>query len=273
VSRPAAGAPIRLVLIGATGRMGTHILRALPLFPALRLAGAVASPSSAAIGEDAGEHAGAARIGVRIAPALAPLLHEADLAIDFSSANAAATNLAACVAARVPLLLGATGLPPELLGALTDAAAVIPLLVAPNTSLAVNLLLELVAQAARALPRSYDIEILETHHRGKRDAPSGTALALGQAAAQARGASLEQVAVQSRHGSMSARAAGQIGFAVRRGGDVVGEHEVLFLGEGEQLGLRHVATDRAVFARGALQAGQWLATQPPGRYEMRDIFK
>jgi 4-hydroxy-tetrahydrodipicolinate reductase len=273
VNHPAAGAPIRTVLIGATGRMGSQILRALPLFPALRLTGAVASSGSAAIGVDAGESAGAASVGVRIAPALAPLLHEADLAIDFSSANAAAANLAACVAARVPFLLGATGLPPELLGSLTKAAAAIPLLVAPNTSLAVNLLLELVAQAARALPRSYDIEILETHHRGKRDAPSGTALALGEAAAAARGASLEQVAVYARYGSTGLRAAGQIGFAVRRGGDVVGEHEVLFLGEGEQLSLQHAATDRAVFARGALQAGQWLATQPPGRYEMKDIFK
>jgi len=273
VSPPAAGAPIRTVLIGATGRMGREILRALPLFPALRLTGAVASPGSASIGEDAGARAGVASVGVRIAPALVPLLHEADLAIDFSSASAAAANLAACVAGRIPLLLGATGLPPELLAALTDAAAAIPLLVAPNTSLAVNLLLELVAQAARALPRSYDIELLETHHRGKRDAPSGTALALAEAAAQARGATLAQVAVQARHGSLGPRAAGQIGIAVRRGGDVVGEHEVLFLGEGEQLGLRHVATDRAVFARGALQAAQWLATRPPGRYEMKDIFK
>jgi 4-hydroxy-tetrahydrodipicolinate reductase len=273
VSESATGKPIRTVLVGATGRMGSQILRLLPQYPAIKLIGAVASRNSAAIGEDAASHAGGASNGIRISAPLAPLLGDAELVIDFSRADATAENLSACVAARVPLLIGTTGLPPSLQASCDSAAATIALLVAPNTSLAVNLLLELVARGARALPPAFEIEILESHHRDKRDAPSGTALALGRAAAQARGTTLEQSAVYARHGQASARSAEQIGFAVTRGGDVVGEHEVRFLGEGEQLALRHVASDRAVFARGALKAGQWLATKPPGRYEMRDLFE
>jgi 4-hydroxy-tetrahydrodipicolinate reductase len=267
-----AAAPVRTVLIGATGRMGANILRLLPRFPALRLTGALASEASKGIGQDATGRLGAAACGVKISAALAPLLSQADLALDFSSADAAAANLAACVAAGVPLLLGTTGLAPELQGPLALAARSIALLVAPNTSLGANLLLELVARAARALPPAYDIEVLESHHRDKIDAPSGTALALGKAAAQARGVSLEQMGLYGRHGRGAARAAGQIGFAVVRGGDVVGEHEVMFLGEGERLTLRHCATDRAVFAHGALVVAQWLVRQPPGRYEMKDFL-
>jgi 4-hydroxy-tetrahydrodipicolinate reductase len=258
--------------MGASGRMGTQILRLLSDFPQLRLAGAVASEHSRALGADSGVHAGAAASGVSITAALPPLLAAADLVLDFSSGSAVAASLAACVGARVPLLIGTTGLPPELDGPLAAASRAIPLLVAANTSLGVTLLLELVRRAARALPPSYDIEIVEAHHRGKRDAPSGTALALGSAAAMARGSTLS---AEARFGCARAsgeRRAGEIGFASVRGGDVVGEHQVLFLGDGERLLLGHAATDRAVFARGALQAGDWLARQPPGRYGMEDFI-
>ena len=244
----------------------------MPRFPALRLTGALASEASEGIGQDACGRLGAAACGVSISAALPPLLSTADLALDFSSAEAAAANLAACVTAGVPLLLGTTGLPRELQGPLALAARSIALLVAPNTSLGANLLLELVQRAARALPPAYDIEVLESHHRDKIDAPSGTALALGNAAAQGRGVSLEHMGLYARHGRTAARAPGQIGFAVLRGGDVVGEHEVWFLGDGERLLLKHSATDRSVFARGALLAGQWLAGKPAGRYGMRDVF-
>jgi 4-hydroxy-tetrahydrodipicolinate reductase len=271
-----AGAPqaraIRTVIVGASGRMGTQLLRLLPHYPRLHLSGAVASERSAALGRDAGLHAGAGSGAVPISAALPPLLQQADLVIDFSSARAAAAHVAACVAARVPLLLGTSGLPRELDAPLAAAADVIPLLVAPNTSLAVNVLLELVRQAARALPASYDIEIVEAHHRDKADAPSGTALALGAAAALGRDQDLGESAAYARHGPSGARRAGQIGFGVVRGGDVVGEHEVWFLGEGERLLLKHSATDRSVFARGALLAAQWLAGRPAGRYAMRDVF-
>ena len=267
MSAAPAGA-IRLVLVGATGRMGGQILRELARHPRLRLIGAVASERSRALGEDAAERAGLPASGVRISAALAPLLARADLVLDFSLGAVVERTLSECSAARVPLLFGATGLPPSLDSALRAAAACIPVLVAANTSLGVNLLLELVSRAAKTLPASFDIEILESHHRLKRDAPSGTALALGQAAAEARGRALEPLR-DSRAGE---RSAGQIGFAVIRGGDVVGEHQVLFLGEGESLKLSHRATDRAIFARGALQAGLWLVRQPPGRYAMRDFL-
>jgi 4-hydroxy-tetrahydrodipicolinate reductase len=265
--------PIPTVLIGATGRMGSNILREWPGFPRLVLSGAVASAGSALLGADAAQAAGADPAGVPVTASLRPLLRGAQLVIDFSSAAAAGSNLAACVEARVPLLLGTTGWPSSMEPALAEGARHIALLIAPNTSLGVNLLLELVRQAARALPAEYDIEILELHHRHKRDAPSGTALALGRAAAEARGATAQAPglpALAAPDGRL--RTPGQIGYAAMRGGDAVGEHDVLFLGEGERLRLGHVATSRAVFARGALQAGLWLALQAPGRYAMSDFF-
>jgi 4-hydroxy-tetrahydrodipicolinate reductase len=264
--------PIRLVLVGASGRMGVQILRLLPATPTIRLCGAVVSAHSAALGRDAGEHAGVGALGVTITAALPPLLQQADVAIDFSAGAAVAATLAACVAARVPLLIGTTGLSEALEAPLAQAAARIALLVAPNTSLGVTVLAQLVEQAARALPRRYDIEVLEAHHRGKRDAPSGTALALGGAAAQGRGHSLAEAACFERQARSGERPEGQIGFAVIRGGDVVGEHRVLFLGDGESLSLGHAATDRAVFARGALAGARWLAGQPAGRYRMADVL-
>jgi 4-hydroxy-tetrahydrodipicolinate reductase len=267
-----AAAGIRTIIVGATGRMGGQLLRLIGQFPALRLHGAVASESSDALGQDAGARAGIEPCGVAISPSLPPLLATADLVLDFSKPSAAAANLAACVAARVPLLMGTTGLPRELDAPLASAADSIALLVAANTSLGVNLLMELVRQAAQGLPAGYDIEIVEIHHRAKRDAPSGTALALGAAAAAGRGVNLSRQAVYSRHGIGEPRQEEEIGFASVRGGDVVGEHEVWFLGEGERVLLKHSATDRAVFARGALLAGQWLAGRTAGRYAMRDVF-
>jgi len=246
--------------------MGAQMLRLLPEFPALTLVGAVASERSAGVAAGGGVDA------ISISAQLPPLLARADLVIDFSTAAAAAGHLAACVGARVALLLGTTGLPPELAAPLAAAAEVIPLLVAPNTSPGVALLLELVRQTAQALPPGYDIEIVETHHRDKRDAPSGTALALGEAAAGARGTTLAAQAVYGRHGHSDTRAPDQIGFSCLRGGDVVGEHEIWFLGNGERLLLKHAATERSVFARGALLAGQWLAGRAAGRYAMRDVF-
>ena len=263
---------LRLVLIGASGRMGQQIVRTLPEFPSVRLTGAVVSGRSSALGRDAGTFAGVSELGVVLRCELSSLLADVDLALDFSHPAAATDTLAACVAAGVPLLIGTTGLGSELEAALTAAGREIALLAAPNTSLGVTLLAELVQRAARALPPNYDIEIIESHHRGKRDAPSGTALALAEVAAKARGGYLSQQACFARPRTGPARETGQIGFAVVRGGDLIGEHQVLFLGEGERLQLAHSATDRAVFARGALSAAQWLARQPPGRYAMRDYL-
>lgn len=261
---------IRTVIVGAGGRMGRQLLTLLPGFAPLSLHGAVASARSAVLGRDTGELTGRDASGVQVTGSLAPLLGSAQLVIDFSRAEAVPATLAACAAAGTPLLIGTTGLPAALDAALDAAAQRIALLVAANTSIGVTLLLQLVREAAAALDESYDIEILEVHHGRKLDAPSGTALALARAVAAGRGVKLE--AAQAAAGRAGERVRGQIGMAVMRGGDVVGEHEVLFLGSGERVVLRHSATDRAIFARGALAAGRWLAQQRPGRYSMADIL-
>ncbi len=299
-------AALRLLIIGAAGRMGQALTRAAHERSDVRVAAGVESPGSAHVGGDIGEVAGIGTLGVRIADDLSAALTDCDAALDFSHPSGTAANLAACVAAGKPLLIGTTGLTPQVHHDLERAARHIPLLVAANTSVCVALLTELARHCARALPLHFDVEILEAHHRHKKDAPSGTALTLGHAIAEARGQQLDQVGVRSRvapgspsHASGSASSAsprpglgpgpgsgpasspgaspaarqeGEIGFAVIRGGDIVGDHTVLFAGPGEQLILTHRATDRSVFARGALDAAVWLARHPPGRYSMRDLL-
>jgi 4-hydroxy-tetrahydrodipicolinate reductase len=265
----AARSPLtRVAIIGVTGRMGQALLRAAPAFPQLLITGAVASADSLALGRDAGELIGGARANLAVTCDLTAALAQADVAIDFSTAAAAAANLRACRSARKPLLLGTTGHGEAPGTALAEAARDIALLIAPNTSVGVALLVELTRRAAAVLPAGFDIDVLELHHRTKRDAPSGTALALGEAAAEARGLAFPP---PSRPAG-SLRTEGEIGFASVRAGDTVGEHTVLFSGAGEQLSLTHRASDRAIFARGALAAALWLASQPPGRYGMTEFL-
>jgi 4-hydroxy-tetrahydrodipicolinate reductase len=246
---------IRLVLLGATGRMGVALVRLLPEFPQLQLQAAVAGSRSTGLGRDSGELAGVGPNGVPVAADLERALKGAGLAISFSAAEAAGSETKACAASGVPLLMGTTGLDPAAKGLLQEAARSIPVLIAANTSLGVALLQELVRRAAEVLPPDFDIQIQDTHHRDKVDAPSGTALALGAAAAEGR---KTKVAA---------------GYVALRGGDVIGEHEVRFLGPGEQLRLGHSVTDRSVFARGALRAGCWLAAQRAGAYRMADALE
>jgi 4-hydroxy-tetrahydrodipicolinate reductase len=255
----------RAAIIGVTGRMGLALVRAASDSTDIAITAAVASPKSAALGKDAGELAGIGPLGVTVTADLAAALAEADVAIDFSNPAATQTNLAACRQAHKPLLIGTTGFVP---GTEFDAAVTeIALLIASNTSLGVTVLIELVRQAAAALPPTFDIEIIEAHHRMKQDAPSGTALALGKAAAEGRDLPADRVRKEGQ-----ARQGTEIGFAVVRGGDIVGQHDVLFAGIGESLTLSHRATDRAIFARGALRAAVWLQSRGPGRYFMRDLF-
>jgi len=252
--------------------MGQALVRVACELPAVRVTGAVASAGSASLGRDAGMLAGMAPIGVEVTSDLAAALAAADVAIDFSQPHATRANIAACRAARKPLLIGTTGFAAELTESELDAAAGdIALLVAPNTSLGVALLTALVQRAARALPAEFDIEIIEAHHRMKRDAPSGTALALARAAGEGRASAAPEAPSGASAGRIGPRPQGEIGFAVVRGGDIVGEHTVLFAGPGEELRLSHRAGDRAIFARGALRAALWLLGQPPGRYSMSDI--
>jgi 4-hydroxy-tetrahydrodipicolinate reductase len=261
---------IRVAIIGATGRMGQALVRAGRETSALRIVAAVASQNSPHIGQDVGQLADQASLGVPVTNDLRAALAACDVVIDFSHPEATAANLQACRVAKKPLLIGTTGFPPELEVNFIEAARDIPVLVAANTSIGVSLLTELVRACAHALPPDFDIEIVEAHHRQKKDAPSGTALELGRAAAKARGHELTDVVVTNRAAG-ALRAEGDIGFSVIRGGDIIGEHSVLFTGPGEQLTLTHRASDRGIFARGALRAAAWLAVQPAGRYDMQHV--
>lgn len=261
----------RAVIVGVSGRMGQALLRAAPAFPQLIITGAIASPGSLALGRDAGEVAGVGSTNLPVTSDLPAALEQADVALDFSTAAAAATTLAACRAARKPLLLGTTGYQGQLDAELEAAAREVALLIAPNTSLGVALLSELTRIAARALPASFDIDVLELHHRLKQDAPSGTALSLARVAADARGVAAP-AATGTPRCSTGPRREGYIGLASVRAGDIVGEHTVLFCGAGEELTLTHRAHDRAIFARGALSAALWLSSRPAGRYNMRDFL-
>lgn len=261
---------VRVGIVGAGGRMGAELIKALRRSHEASLVAAVDRAGGGAVGRDAGELSGQSAMGVVVAADIQPLLQGIDVVIDFSAAAAVPATAAACAEAGVALLVGTTGLDEAAHRMLDAAATKIPVLVSANTSLALNVLLELVQRAARALPASYDIEIFEAHHRHKVDAPSGTALALGEAAAAGRGERLDQPRLTGT--ARGARAAGGIGFSVARGGDVVGEHDVRFLGEGEQLRLSHVATDRAIFAKGAVAAAIWLSARPASRYKMADFI-
>ncbi|MFM8518371.1 MAG: 4-hydroxy-tetrahydrodipicolinate reductase [Nevskiaceae bacterium] len=246
---------MRWVMVGAAGRMGQTITQLAATQPELRCVGAIDRAADAARG---------------ISTDLASVLHDADVMIDFSSPTQTAANLARCAERGVAALIGTTGLGGEVEVAAAAAAQHIPVLIAANTSLGVTLLAELVRVAARALPEGFDIEIFEGHHRHKKDAPSGTALALGRAAAAGRGQALNDVAVAPR--GSGERKIGEIGFSVLRAGDIVGDHAVYFAGAGERLVLQHQATDRTIFARGALQAARFLIGKPAGRYSMMDVI-
>jgi 4-hydroxy-tetrahydrodipicolinate reductase len=261
-----------VAVLGVSGRMGGCLVRAIRESPDFALSGALASPTSASLGRDAGEVAQAGPIAVQVTADREHALANAVVAIDFTLPEALSDNLAAVARRGIPLVVGMTGLDAERQAELRRASGRQAILVAPNMSLAVNLLFGLVGRAAAALPPDYDVEIVETHHRGKADAPSGTALRLGEIVAGARGGTLAEHAVYGRLGKTAGRAPGAVGFASLRAGDVVGLHQVLFAGTGETLELVHRATDRMTFAYGALAAARWLLGRPPGLYGMSDVL-
>jgi 4-hydroxy-tetrahydrodipicolinate reductase len=267
----------KIAVFGITGRMGQCLVRALREPPPAgespaqhsQLSGALASAASTHLGQDAALEGPAT--GVRITADARIALGEAAVAIDFSLPQGIAEHAQVCLERRVALLVGATGFDAATRRELERAARTIPLLIAPNTSPGVAVMTHLIEVAARALG-GYDAEIVEIHHRTKRDAPSGTALAWGEAIARARGAELEPLAVFDRHGSPGPRRPGSIGFAALRAGDVVGEHTAVLAADGERIELTHRANDRMVFARGALLAAAWLAGRPPGLYGMKNVL-
>ncbi|MCX7819450.1 MAG: 4-hydroxy-tetrahydrodipicolinate reductase [Kiritimatiellae bacterium] len=267
----------KVVVVGAAGRMGRTLVRCIATraVPEVELVGAVDLWDSPEIGRDAGLVAGAGELGVALTANLAAVAPAADVVIDFSAHHGTAGNASRCAEWRRALVIGTTGLNAEERREVELAARRIPVVMSPNMSVGVNLLLALVERAARALRgRGYDVEIIERHHRQKRDAPSGTALALGEAVARGFEWPWDEVAVHGRHGmSPHARPERQIGFHAVRGGDLVGDHTVLLAGAGECIELSHRATSRETFAVGALQAARWIVGRPPGLYSMRDVLE
>lgn len=263
---------MKLVVTGAGGRMGRTIVRAIQQTEGLRLHGALERDGSEQLGKDAGELAGVGHLGVEISADPLPLIAHADGIIDFSTPDATVANAGYAAQARIVHVIGTTGCTGEHEDAIKAAARHATIVKSGNMSLGVNLLAVLVEEAARALSGEFDIEILEMHHRHKVDAPSGTALLLGEAAAAGRAIALEENAVRTRDGYTGARPEGAIGFATLRGGSVVGEHSAIFAGPAETLVLSHKAEDRAIFANGALRAALWARGRKPGLYSMRDVL-
>ena len=262
---------VRVAIAGAGGRMGRALLEAATGTGGVALAAALEAPGSPFAGRDAGDLVPAAA-GVRIATDVAAALAEAQVLVDFTRPEGTLAHLAACRAARRAMVIGTTGLAPSQVEAVRAAAREIPIVMAPNMSVGINVMLSLVETAARALGPDYDVEVFEAHHKLKVDAPSGTALKLGEVAAAARGSSLEAAGVYARHGATGERKAGSIGFSVARGGDIVGDHTVFFAGPGERIEITHRSSSRATYAQGAMRAARFVAGKPAGLYDMRDVL-
>jgi len=260
-------------VVGAGGRMGGKLVAAVAATDGCRLAGASEQPGHATVGQDAGVLAGVGALGVAVTDDPLPMFAAVDAILDFTAPAATAHHARLAAQAMCVLVVGTTGLDDAAQAEIERAAQHTPVVQAPNFSAPVNVLFALTEKVAAVLgAEDTDIEIVEMHHRYKVDAPSGTALGLGHAAAAGRGVKLDDVAVMSREGHTGARAAGQIGFATLRGGDVAGEHGVVFAADGERLELSHRATDRSIFARGAVRAARWANGRPPGLYSMRDVL-
>lgn len=263
---------LKVVVLGAAGRMGQAVLECIAAADDLELAGAVTESGDPALGKDAGENAGLPAAGVPLTDDRSQALHDAHVAIDFTLPAAMLANVRACVDSGTALVVGTTGLEGKHLTAMTEASGDIPLVYGRNLSVGVNVFMNLVGRAAQALGPDYDVEITEAHHRHKVDAPSGTALALGEAVAKAQGRTLDELAIHGRHGQIGPRVPGTIGFSVIRGGNIVGDHTVLFAAAEETVEMSHHAVDRKSFARGALRAARWAAGQAPGLYSMANVL-
>jgi 4-hydroxy-tetrahydrodipicolinate reductase len=261
---------IKVAITGAGGRMGRALIEACTQADGMTLAAALDRPGSSSLGLDAGELAGVGRLGVAVQPS--PDGQPFDVMIDFTRPEATREFVSHCRQHGRRLVIGTTGFDEAGLKAIREAAKTIPIVFAPNMSVGVNLCFKLLETAARVLGDSTDIEIHEAHHRHKVDAPSGTALRMGEVIARTLGRDLKTDGIYSRHGTTGERPRGAIGFSVVRAGDIVGDHTVLFAGGGERVEIRHHAESRKTFATGALRAARWLTKQPPGLYDMQDVL-
>ena len=263
---------MRLVVVGAAGRMGQALIRAVAAMEGVTLAGAIEREGSPALGQDAGRLAGLDALGVEISDDPLPVFAKADGVLDFTTPAATVAFAAIAAQARIVHVIGTTGLSEDDTAQIRAGARHAVIVRSGNMRLGVNLLAALVSRAAKALWEEFDIEIVEMHHRHKVDAPSGTALLLGEAAAAARGIPLAERSVRSRDGHTGPRPTGDIGFATLRGGSVVGDHTVILAGEGERIELTHRAQDRSIFSRGAVKAALWGRGKKPGVYSMADVL-
>jgi 4-hydroxy-tetrahydrodipicolinate reductase len=265
--------PLGVVVCGAAGRMGRLLLACARSEPGLSVAGAIEAPGHPSVGRDAGEIAGGGPLGIPVGDTLAAVCRAEHVVVDFTGVPAAAVAHARLAAERgAGLVIGTTGFTPAEDAALRAAAARTRSVIAANFSVGIAVLTELVALAARLLDASWEAEVLELHHHGKRDAPSGTALGLARAVAAARGLDFDRVAVLAREGQVGPRRPEEIGIVGLRAGDAVGDHTVLFGGLGERIELVHRMQDRGCLARGALRAARWVATRPPGLHDLRDVL-
>ena len=263
---------MRIGIAGCAGRMGRMLIQTVIETPGTSLVGGIERAGHPALGSDLGALSGVPPLGVLAGDDAAALFSNCDVVIDFTSPSAVVEHAGLAHRHATALVVGTTGLGPAHREALADAASRAPVVVAANMSVGVNLLLGLTRKVAAILGPDYDIEIVEMHHRHKVDAPSGTALALGEAASSGRGVTLDEAGVRVRDGQTGARPQGAIGFATLRGGDVIGDHTVIFAGDGERLELTHRASSRAVFAKGAVRAALWCEGRQPGLYSMRDVL-
>lgn len=263
---------IKLVMAGASGRMGKIILRLATQDKAFRIVGGLEKRGNAALGHDLGSVIGGGRMGVKVTQDTSAALQQADVLIDFSHFSAVPENLNAAVKAGTGYILGTTGIPEKTLQQIRNASRKIPIVQSPNMSIGVNLLFKLAAVAGKVLDESFDLEITEVHHRMKKDAPSGTALELLDILLKARGRDFKKDVVYGRSGETGAREKGKIGVFALRGGDVVGDHTVSFFGDGERVELVHKASSREAFARGALLAAKFLAKKKQGLYYMPQVL-
>ena len=262
---------MKIGIVGCAGRMGRALIQQVLDTPGCTLAGGTEQPGPA-VGQDLGALVGAAPVGVTVGGDAAALFAVSDAVIDFTSATATARHAALAGEHKKAFIVGTTGLGADATAALAKAARTAAIVHAPNMSVGVNVLFALTEKLSATLGPEFDIDILEMHHRHKVDAPSGTALGLGEAAAKGRGVKLSDVARRSRDGLTGARPAGEIGFATLRGGDVVGDHTIIFAAEGERIEISHKATSRTIFARGAVRAAVWTKGRAPGLYSMRDVL-
>ena len=261
-----------VLVTGVSGRMGQMLVKLINQSDKLKLSGVTERKGHEWIGLDLGEILGSTSAGIIVKDSVLELISDSQAVIDFTTPSATVEHAEMAAQARVAHIIGTTGMNKKELNRITAAARHAPIVRAGNMSLGINLLTELTRKISAALNEDFDIEIVEAHHRNKVDAPSGTALMLGEAAAKGRGIALEKSSERGRDGIIGAREAGKIGFSAIRGGDIVGEHDVIFASEGERIILRHIASDRAIFARGALTAAIWAQGKSPGDYSMLDVL-